>query len=185
MRRLIPVLVLVGCVQGDPCPEPDCPTCPENVIEVEDWQRAVLTPYIETLSKGLQPFGEKGFGICEGRDRACETFLGAEPAALAVGEYVVRAELGVPELGQGWKVEFKIACETTRASGKITPYSHDRMYDVKHIARDDRGYRLHPLWTIQSPHKQGARSCKYELVPHRPDGSTGTPWKGAYATPAP
>jgi hypothetical protein len=163
----------------------ECPSCPENIIEVEPWQRAVLAPYVEELSNGLQPYGEKGFGVCEGRDRSCDNFLGSKAPELEPGEYVVRAEVAVPALGENWKVQFKIACETTRANGKVTPYSHERMYDIKHIARDDRGYRLHPLWTIQSPHKQGARSCTYELVPYRPDGSTGSTWTGSYTTPAP
>ena len=185
MRPIFLLPLLVACGGQTPCPEVECPACPENTIEVEAWQSDILKPYVEALGKGLQPFGEKGFGVCEGRERSCENFLGSDNQQLEPGEYVVRAEVAVPELGEGWKAQFKISCETTRANGKVTPYSHERTYEVKHIARDDRGYTLHPLWTIQSPHKQGARTCKYELVPLRPDGSAGAPWTGTYATPAP
>ena len=61
----------------------------------------------------------------------------------------------------------------------------EKVYDVRHVRTPDMGYRLQPLWMIQSPHPNGARACEYSLTPIRPDGVEGTPWTGKYTTAAP
>ena len=163
---------------------PECPAPPPAEQVLDPGEAKLLAPYLDDLRQGIRQFGDKGFGVCQGK-RDCETFLGTEPPPLGPGDYLIRAELTVPELGEGWKVKFNIACDLTTIEGKTTHQDHEKVYDVRHVRTPDMGYRLQPLWMIQSPHPNGSRSCSFSLTPIRPDGSEGTPWTGKYTTEAP
>lgn len=170
------LLLWFACTKPPPCPEP-----PPADRVLEAGEAAILAPYLADLRQGIRPYGEQGFGVCQGK-RTCEQFLGAEPPPLAPGDYLVRAELSVPELGEGWKVRFDINCELTTTEGRTTTQNHEKVYDVRHVRTANMGYRLQPLWMIQSPHPNGARACTFSLTPIRPDGQEGQPWKGKYST---
>ena len=172
------LLLWIACEKPPTCPEPPAP---ERVLS--EAEAKLLAPYLDDLRQGVRRHGDQGFGVCQGK-RTCDTFLGPEPAPLAAGDYLIRAELDVPELSEGWKVAFHIDCTLTTAEGRTTTQTHDRTYDVRHV-RTEVGYRLQPLWMIQSPHPNGTRSCTYSLTPLRPDGSAGEAWNGRYTTPAP
>lgn len=173
------LLMMLACSKPPECPEP--PPA-DRVLDASE--AALIKPYLEELRQGIQLVGDQGFGICQGK-RSCDTFLGLEPPPLEAGDYLVRAELGVPELGEGWKVKFKIDCDLTTAEGKTSHQNHEKVYDVRHVRTPDMGYRLQPLWMIQSPHPNGSRTCAFSLTPIRPDGAEGTPWTGRYTTAAP
>lgn len=160
---------------------PECPEAPAPARVLSEAEATLLAPYLEDLRQGVRLYGEQGFGVCQGK-RSCDQFLGAEPSPLAAGDYLIRAELSVPELGEGWKVRFKIDCELTTTEGRTTTQNHEKLYDVRHVRNEKMGYRLQPLWMIQSPHPNGARACTYSLTPVRPDGSEGRPWVGKYST---
>ena len=173
------LLLMLACSKPPECPEP-----PPAERVLDPAEAKLIEPYLLDLRQGIRLFGEQGFGVCQGK-RSCDTFLGLDPQPLAAGDYLVRAELQVPELGEGWKVKFKIDCQLTTVEGKTTTQNHEKVYDVRHVRTPDMGYRLQPLWMIQSPHPNGARACEYSLTPIRPDGVEGTPWTGKYTTAAP
>ncbi len=170
------LLLWLACQPAPKCPEP---TPADRVLS--EPEAKLLAPYLADLRQGVRLFGEQGFGVCQGK-RTCDQFLGAEPTPLAAGDYLIRAELSVPELGEGWKVKFKIDCELTTSEGRTTNQSHEKLYDVRHVRNETMGYRLQPLWMIQSPHPNGARACTYSLAPVAPDGAEGKPWTGKYST---
>lgn len=170
------MLLWLACSPPPKCPEP---TPPARVLS--ESEATLLAPYLADLREGIRTFGDNGFGICQGK-RDCEQFLGPEPAPLAAGDYLIRAELQVPELGEDWKVRFKIDCELTTSEGRKTPQTHEKLYDVRHVRNDKKGYQLQPLWMIQSPHPNGARECTYSLTPVSPDGKDGKAWTGKYST---
>ncbi len=160
-------------------PPPDCPEadCPAAALEVEAWEAELLQPMLEDIREGVILYGEQ-FGICQGRSK-CDTFLGAEPDLLPPGAYMVRAEVQAPSVGEDWQVRFEVTCEKSDSEARL----HEKIYAVKYTGKT-RGFRLQPLWTIQSPHPGGARDCHYTLTPLRGDTPIGDPWTGRYRTPA-
>jgi len=180
------LFLLLACAQND---APTCPPCPAGPEREEAgqslaaWEAALLQPTLEELRQGVRTWGEMPFGVCSGK-RDCEEYLGAEPGLLAPGNFFVRTELKAPAVGEEWAVTFHIDCTTSDAKGKESSQEHEKTYTVKHTGKE-RGFRLQPLWTIQSPHPSGARSCSFTLTPLRTDGVAGEPWKGSYKTPAP
>lgn len=174
----LPLLALLAC--DAVCP--DCPDCPPPPLALEGWEVAVVTPAVESLRGGVRLFGEQAWGVCGGATE-CDAFLGPTPGELAPGAYIVRAELKAPDLGE-WKVRFSARCTTAVAGGAPATQEYEKEYAVR-PTRPDRGYRLSPLWRIESPFPQGARTCELQLVPLRPDGQEGTPWTASYSTPAP
>ncbi len=165
-------------------PAPKCPEAPAAERVLSEAEATMLAPYLTDLRAGIRAYGEQGFGVCQGK-RTCDQFLGPEPSPLAAGDYLIRAELQVPELGEGWKVKFKIDCELTTSEGRTTNQTHEKLYDVRHVRNDKMGYRLQPLWMIQSPHPNGSRACSFSLTPVSPDGREGKAWNGKYSTLAP
>ena len=135
------------------------------------------------LRAGVRPFGDDTVGVCAG-DRECSEFLGMDAGTLPEGDHIVTAELAVPQLGDGWQVRFEAMCDVTLLNGKTSEVDHEKTYDVTYTG-PNRGYRLSPLWRIQSPHPQGERRCTWTLTPLRPDGVEGEPMHGAYTTPMP
>lgn len=173
-------LFLVSCQTCPECPKADCP---DPSLTLQQWESTLLTPYLEDIRKGVRLFGDQGFGICGGT-KECDNFLGREAENLPQGDYFVKGEFAVPQVGQGWTVKFKVNCTLTDDKGNTTTQDHDRSYDVKYAGKE-RAYRIQPLWRIQSPHPNGARACTYSLTPVRPDGTEGEVWNGKYSTPAP
>lgn len=174
------LLLLLACSTPPECPA--CPAPPDPAQTLAPWEATLLAPYLDDLRAGVRLDGDQALGVCLGK-RQCDSFLGPSPPPLPEGDYMIRAELRVPELGEGWKVRFKIDCELTSPEGRVTQQTHERTYDVRAVSQD-KPYRLQPLWMIQSPHPGGARSCAWSLTPVRADGVDGTPWTGVYTTPA-
>ena len=174
------LLLLLACARP-----PECPTCEDLPAsqKLADWEAPLLAPYLEDLRLGIRQSGEQGFGICQGK-RSCDAWVGPSSEELPAGDYLIRAELKVPQLASGWKVSFHIDCTLTAADGRTTSQVHDRDYDVRAVTKE-QGFRLQPLWMIQSPHPNGARDCSFSLTPHRPDGVAAEAWTGHYKTPAP
>ncbi len=168
----------------------DCPACPElaaptpaaQAASLEDWEAQLLAPTLEELRAGIRTWGEQPFGVCEGK-RDCETYMGPTPEPLVPGNFFIRAEVKVPQVGDEWQVGFAVTCSTTDARGHTSTQEHEKTYVVKYTGKE-RAYRLQPLWKIQSPHPSGSRSCDFSLTPLRPDGVAGEPIKGHYETPA-
>ncbi|MCB9741918.1 MAG: hypothetical protein H6741_23380 [Alphaproteobacteria bacterium] len=179
---------LIGCggEAGD-CPE--CPPCEqakaaEPAAEaLSAFEAELLSEDLVDLRQGVRPFGDRGFGVCTGKDD-CDKFLGPNPGELGEGDYIITAELAVPKLGKGWQVEFAMECETTSSEGNSSSSKDAKTYTVSY-AGAERGYRLKRLRSIQSPNTSGAKRCDYALTPIRPDGERGEPLKGAFSTPAP
>jgi len=144
----------------------------------------LISPILEDIRGGVRPFDDQGIGICKGK-RDCDQYLGTDVGELPPGDYILKAELRVPKTGAAhqWKVEVATSCETTRKTGNGTSSStsnQSREYDVRY-AGEDRGYRLMPLRTIQSPSPGGARKCTYTITAPDPDGDK--VYKGSWSTP--
>jgi hypothetical protein len=193
MRLIIPALplLLVAC-QPDAAPCPDCPTCPEAPaqpaagsagVTLEPWEAALFQEQIDRLRTGIQPFGDKGWGVCTGSKR-CERFEGAEAGLLPPGKHMLRAELSVPNVGSNWTVRMDHTCMVTPAAGQPSERTHSRTMNVAY-AGETRGYRLEPLLPITSPAPDGKRSCTATLVPIAPNGSEGAPIKASWSVPGP
>lgn len=175
---------LSGCGAPAPCPEcPSCPPAPAAGATLGEWEARVAAEDLADLRAGVRPLADGSFGVCSG-SRRCDTVLGPSPGELPPGDYILHAELRVPRIGQGWKARFAVECQISSPSGTSTT-RQDKVYDLAWSSDPARGYRLSPLWTLRSPHKDGARSCTYTLTPIRPDGSEQEPLSGAFSTPAP
>lgn len=173
---------LVACTGApEPADCPECTECPSDALE--EWEAALLAPDLASLREGVHPYSAQGWGVCSG-EKKCEEHMGTAVGELAEGDYIIHSELAVPKLGEGWQVRFDLSCDIQGKNGGNTEYNHDKTYGVIHAGKE-RGYRLTPLWKIQSPHPQGARDCTYSLTPIRPDGGEGTPMTGSYSTPMP
>lgn len=174
----------------------DCPECPEPTPVVDDqaaqsasaqqhslsdWEAELLSEPLEDLRAGVRPFHPEGFGICRGVQR-CEEFLGTDPGLLPSGDYMVYAELRVPQLGEGWRANFELNCDIQREGQETRPYEYNRSYEVAYSG-PNRGYRLAPMMRIKSAEPDGAlRDCRYSLTPSRPDGESAEPLIGSYST---
>ena len=174
----------------------DCPECPEPTVAHESqaespstpsphslssWEAELLAEPLEDLRAGVRPFHPEGFGICRGIQR-CEEFLGTDPGLLPSGDYMVYAELRVPQLGEGWSANFQLDCDIKREGQETRPYEYSRSYEVAYSG-PNRGYRLAPMMRIKSAEPDGAlRDCRYSLTPSRPDGEASEPLTGSYST---
>ncbi len=148
------VLFALSCASPAPVDCPECPACaeaeatPPSTGALEPWHQELLQPSIDDLNEGVRPWDEQGLGVCMG-DRECDAFVGLDAGELTVGDHIVKAELAVPQLGEGWQVRFEVACTVTLPTGSTKPVEHDKVYDVTYTG-PKRGYRLMPLWRIQS-----------------------------------
>ena len=176
--------LLLACSSPAECPAcPACEACDEPGVALEPWEEELLGPVLDELRAGIVLHGDEPFGVCRGAS-GCDEFLGQDVGDLPEGDFLLRAELKAPAVGEGWTVDFRVDCTTTRKNGEPAQHDHDRSYEVKYTGAA-HGYRLQPLWKIQSPHPSGARDCTYSLTPRRPDGTAGEAWTGSYKTPAP
>lgn len=162
---------------ADPAPEPT------GGVALTDFEEDMISPHLEDIRGGVRPFDDEGIGICRG-ERKCDEYLGREVGELPPGDYIVKAELRVPKVGEEWTVEFQTECETVRKteSGETRSTSENsRTYDVRY-AGEQRGYRLMPLRTIESPSRGGSRECSWKLIAPHPDGDK--VYEGSWSTPS-
>lgn len=170
----------VCATAGAPAPAAKAGGAP---LTLTAFEQSLVNPKLEDLRQGVRPRGEKGIGLCKGLDKACPDFLGTSADVLPDGEYMLRAELDVPDIGEKgtWKVALDVDCSVTKATANGSNTSNStnhRDYDVIYTGAE-RGYTLAPLWKIESPNKYGAQDCKYKITAPHPDGDkvyTGS-WK--------
>jgi len=165
---------LTGCKKAAAASGDAPASSPSAGGEMTAFERSIVGPMLEDVRQGVRPFDANGIGICRTSGKDCQEFLGAEPGTLPPGKYLVKAELAVPQAGSKgtWKINFETECAITSKSGSsesttTNKYSHS--YDVIY-AGADRGYRLMPLTTIDSPSPAGARKCTYKITAPHPDG---------------
>lgn len=138
------------------------------------FEKQLLASSIEDVKQGVRPFNDEGFGICKGSGRDCEGFVGADAGDLPPGDYMIQAQLAVPQIGDEdtWKVHFRSKCESIRVGSDgqetRTPREHDKEYVVRY-AGPDKPYRLAPLRRVTSPAKGARQECTYSLTMVRPD----------------
>ncbi len=149
------------------------------------WEEALVGPLLADARQGVRPWDDRGMGICLG-SRACEAFLGSEVGELPAGEYIVRAELRVPELGAPgtWSVAYRSTCEivTIDKDGSQKRRSESVSLDqVVGFSGPTEGWRIEPLQRIQSP-SNGAAKCTWTLEARQPSGPR--LWSGSWETPA-
>lgn len=169
-----------------PAPDPTAqePGGPSPTVAPEPaasaFEQAFVAPLFDEVRAGVRPWDEQAVGVCEGK-KDCGTFLGTNPGQLPKGDYVVKAELRVPPIGDKgtWKVRFQTECRTPKAGGEPVVQTYDRTYDVWYVG-PDRGLRLTPLRTIESPAKGGPQTCTFTLTALHPAGDRTT--SGGWST---
>ena len=188
MRASLLLLSAIACT-SDPPDCPTCPACPEPQAAtpasdggtLQPWEADLLGPQLQDLRDGIRPVAERGWGICTGT-RSCEDFLGTTPGILKPGSYLLRAELVVPKLGEGWKARLDTEC-TTGEGGEAKTDTSSKEFNLRY-AGEGRGYRLEPLLRVESPGGRTARACKATLTPLRPDGEPGEVQTASWTVPA-
>ncbi len=148
---------------------------------LSDFERGLLDPVLADIRAGVRPWDEQAIGVCAGK-RECTTFLGADAGELPPGDHFLKAELRVPSAGEkgAWKVRVETICTSPRPEGEPEVHTFDRTYEVWY-AGPDRGYRLMPLRTIESPSKGGPQKCTWSLTAPHPDGPK--VYRGSWSTP--
>jgi len=187
---MLPLILAFACGDGTPAAQvgacPECPVCPESAdqqcVQMSPWAGEILAPVVARLEAGVQPHDGAGIALCHGRTR-CESVMDVFPEPLEPGEYVVRANLDVPEYGEGWRVDFQVDCTLTTAAGRKKMRNHDQSYELVHRG-GGRGTTIDPLWRVKSPSKGGQTSCDLRLTPVRPDGSAQDALQLKYSVPA-
>jgi len=169
---------------SDPNVIPRGPEKPEETQAVSAAELELLAPFLTDLREGIREFSPNSVGICKGQGKDCTEFLGLDAGELAEGKYMIRGDFQAPELKpkEGWKVTFKVNCEITKKSGDPTTKNYSREYKVSHVNRTEYGYRLSPLYNIESPSSAGEHVCNWSITGH--NLSEETVWKGTYTIPA-
>ena len=150
------------------------------------FEATMLATALEDVRAGVRPFNDNAIGVCKGSGKECPDYLGAEPGELPPGEYMVRAELAVPNVGPRgtWKITFATECKTTYKADngdvRTTESNRSRDYDVSY-AGTSRGYRLSPLMKIKSPNAAGTETCSYTIT--APHGDGDKVYSGSWTVP--
>jgi len=152
---------------------------------LEPWEQALVGPLLADARQGIRAWDAESIGICRGA-RACDAYVGTEVGELPPGDYILRAELRVPELGPPatWKVSFRSSCEiTTRTkTGEMRKKTETVSLDqTVRYAGPSEGWRIEPLQRITSPNA-GAAVCIWALDASQPSGPRS--WSGSWSTPA-
>jgi hypothetical protein len=177
---------LIACKGGGAAGTTDCSTSSQgSPAGLTSFEQGLVGPLLSDVRAGVQPYNEQGIGICKGQGRDCTEFLGASVEELPPGEYMMRAELKVPRVGEKgtWRVKFEAQCTTTRRTerGETTSTSTtSKEYDLQY-AGTERGSRLSPLFTIRSPDSSGEKHCNYKLTSLHPDKPS--EWTGSWSVP--
>ncbi len=163
----------------------DCASSKGSSTGLTSFEQNLVGPLLSDVREGVQPFSDQSIGICRGLGRDCEEYLGTSVEELPPGEYMMRAELKVPRVGEKgtWRVKFEVQCTTTRRTERgesTTTSSTSKEYDVQY-AGTERGSRLSPLYTIRSPDPSGEKHCTYKLTSLHPD--TPAEWTGSWSVP--
>lgn len=149
------------------------------------FEQSLLMPRLEDLRQGVRPRGPEGIGICKGQGKDCTEFIGTSASDLPEGDYMLHADLDVPNIGEKgtWKVMLDLDCTTTKTTANGTNTSNNtqhKEYDVIY-AGGERGYHLAPLWKISSPNQYGAVDCKYKIT--APHGDGDKVYEGSWTVP--
>ncbi|MCB9689285.1 MAG: hypothetical protein H6735_29880 [Alphaproteobacteria bacterium] len=146
------------------------------------FEHQLLDEVLEDVRAGVRPWDDQAVGVCAGK-KECTSYLGMDAGVLAKGDYMVKAELRVPQIGEKgtWKVDFHSECSIDHGAAAPEVRTYDRTYDVWY-GGPERGYRLMPLRTFESPSKGGAQTCKYTITAKHPDGDK--VYAGSWSTPA-
>jgi hypothetical protein len=184
---------LAGCGDGQPkpCDAAECAALlpPEPPVAVAGdmpaWEAALVGPLLADAREGVRPWDERGIGVCRGQ-RTCEEFLGTEAGELAPGDYLVRAELRVPELGPPgtWTVAWQSSCEVVSygKDGAVRKKTETTALEQPvRYAGPGQGWRIEPLIAIHSP-TEGGTTCTWSLEARQPSGPRR--WTGSWSTPA-
>ena len=175
------------CAGEQPAPAPPAPQTPAAPT-LTPFEKGLLDPLLTDIREGVRPFGADGISLCEGEGPECTKHLGLSATDLAAGKYHLRAELAVPKTGDKgtWTVDFHLECTRTTTlkdgSTRSTTTNQDRQYTVVY-AGTERGYKLTPLWKIESPGRSGAEDCRYKLTMPHPDSEKVV--TGSWTVPAP
>lgn len=188
MRVLSLALLLAGCGGGE-CDEAACAgVCAAKAAsgQLTAFEQGLVGPLLEDVRQGVRPLGPESLGVCKGKGRECEQFLGADVGELPPGEYMLFGELRAPNAGEvdTWKARLEIDCEVTRttpAGTTTTPQQTRREYTVRYSG-PDRGYKISPMYPIDSPSRGGARACTWRVIGAHPDGDK--VYQGSWSTPA-
>ncbi len=198
-----PIVFLVGC-GSTPCDcgaiecAPICATTPaeapidEAATKANDtpsltaFESSHTMPLLADIRAGVRPWSDDAISICpKGEPRTCSEALGATVADLPEGDFILHAELRVPNVGEKgtWKVHYSQECTTTKETASGTTSSsrtYENDYTVEYI-NDERGARLSPLARITSPNPHGQQQCTYSITAPHPDGDK--VYKGEWSVP--
>lgn len=160
-----------------PDPRPAAP--PSS--DLTPFEHGLVDPVLAEIRSGVRPWDGQSVGVCRGK-RECDAFLGADPGELPPGSYLVKAELRVPPAGEKgtWTARFESECTTERPGKEPEVRTYDRTYDVQYVG-PERGARLSPLRTIESPSPGGPTRCTWKLVGK--GGDTENVMSGSWSTP--
>ena len=163
------------------------PRGPENSGAVTPEELDLLNPFLSDLREGIREFSPNSIGICKGQGKDCPEFVGLDAGELAEGKYMIRGDFQAPKLApeEGWKVKFSVDCEITKKTGdttSTTTKNYSKEYKISHVTRTEYGYRLSPLYNIESPSSRGKHICTWSLTGQ--NLSEPVVWKGSYTIPA-
>ncbi len=190
MALWVVLVALTGCGGAAPtCGEADCaPVCEAAGKEgLTAFEQGLVAPVIADVRAGITPWNETSIGVCRGSGRDCDAWIGAAADDLPPGEYMLRAELKVPDVGPRgtWKLKLDTECTTTRktATGESTSTTtaHSREYDEMQYAGEEHGSRISPMYRITSPNPGGAQACTWKLTTLHPDHPA--EWSGRWSVP--
>lgn len=189
-------LALVGCGDNAPTAESCGAICDAAVkaaleaqapkgVALTTFEASILSSALEQVRLGVQPWDEHGIGICKGQGKDCEEWIGTDAGVLPAGEYMLRADLRVPNVGPRgtWKINVSTTCKTTLVKGGQSRSSDNNRnidYDVAY-AGDTRGYRLSPLIKLTSPSDRGTEECQWTIT--APHGDGNKVWSGSWTLP--
>ena len=163
------------------------PRGPQDSASVTPEELELLEPFLTDLREGIREFAPNSVGICKGQGKDCTEFVGLDAGELAEGKYMIRGDFQAPKLApeDGWKVKFSVDCEITKKTGdttSTTTKNYAKEYKISHVNRTEYGYRLSPLYNIESPSSRGEHQCKWTLT----GKNLGEPvvWQGSYTIPA-
>lgn len=132
-----------------------------------EFEAAAIQPLLDDLRKGVRPWSEEAIGVCRGV-RTCEAYLGAEVGELPPGDYLVRAEIGVPQLGQpglwtaAWRSDCEVRTTTAKGEARTRKVAAEKSFELRY-AGPNQGFKLEPLQRIESP-GDGAQTCTWSLT---------------------
>ena len=147
----------------------------------------LLSPFLNDSREGIREFSPNSIGICNGQWKNCTEFVGRDAGVLPEGKYMIRGDFQAPKLApeEGWKVKFSVDCEITKKAGdstSTTTKNYAKEYKISHVNRTEYGYRLSPLYNIESPSSRGEHQCTWTLTGNNLNEPV--VWKGSYTIPA-